>query len=180
VVNRGSGGEQSWELLRRFDRDVTAAGPRAVIIWGHINDVFRTPRDSIDAGLARARESYAEMVRKARAAGIEPILATEITARRPAGAGAAIRSWIGRLRGRESYDAWVNRHVIAVNDWLRSFAGRENVLLLDLQPVLADAKGRRRAATARPDGVHVSEAGYQALTAYAVPVLERHLAAAQR
>jgi lysophospholipase L1-like esterase len=176
VVNRGIGGEQTHELLERFDRDVIAARPRAVIIWGHINDVFRTPRDSMDAGLARARDSYAEMVRKARAAGIEVILATEITMRRPAGWLTAVRSWLGRVRGKETYDAYVNRHVSALNDWLRGFAAREGILVLDLQPVIADSRGRRRAESSQPDGVHVAPAGYDSLTTYAMPLLERHFA----
>jgi lysophospholipase L1-like esterase len=176
VVVKGIGGQQTWELLERFDRDVTALAPRAVIIWGHINDVFRTPRDSMARGLARARESYAEMVRRGRAAGIEVILATEITMRRPRGVGTALRAFLARIRGKENYPDFINRHVSDLNVWLRSYAAEEGLLLLDLETALFDRKGRRRGDTVKDDGVHVTEAGYDAVSAYALPLLERHVA----
>ena len=79
LVNRGVAGQQSFELLARFDADVLPAQPRAVILWGFINDVFRAPRDKVDAAMARSRGSFEDMMQRARAHGIEPIVATEVT-----------------------------------------------------------------------------------------------------
>lgn len=178
VVNKGMEGQQSFELLERFDRDVVALRPRAVIIWGYINDVFRTPQDSLDAGLERARASFIEMIRRARAARIEVVLATEIFIGPRQGWRDRLRSWIGRLLGKEGYDAYVNRQVSLLNDWLRALAASEGVPLLDLQAVLSDADGRRLRSSSLPDGSHVSPSGYALMTAYAVPILERHFAQA--
>ncbi len=52
---------------------------------------------------------------------------------------------------------------------------REGLLVLDLQTVLADASGTRRAEFADADGSHIPEHGYAALDRYAVPLLQAHL-----
>jgi hypothetical protein len=40
--------------------------------------------------------------------------------------------------------------------------------------VLCDARGQRTKESRTADGGHITPAGYQALTAYARPVLEEH------
>jgi lysophospholipase L1-like esterase len=177
VINSGVAGQQSFELLARFDGDVLAHQPRAVIIWGFINDVFRTPRGTIGEGLARARESISAIVARSRAAGIEPILATEVTIRYKAGIAERLAVLAGTILGRPGYHDYVNRHVLDTNAWMREYAAREGIFLLDLQPPLADASGLRKAAFAKEDGSHLPPAAYDALSAYAVPRLEQHLAA---
>jgi lysophospholipase L1-like esterase len=176
VANKGITGQQSFQLLDRFDADVVALRPRAVIIWGFINDIFRSDRQKIDATLQRTRDSVVAMVRKARAQGIEPILATEVTIRPPASWSETLASWVGWALGKESYQDRVNQRVLDVNRWLRETAAREGVLLLDLQPIVSDSSQIRRRQYATPDGSHLTPAAYEALTAYALPILEKHLA----
>jgi uncharacterized SAM-binding protein YcdF (DUF218 family)/lysophospholipase L1-like esterase len=177
VVNKGISGQQSWELLARFEEDVTPEQPRAVIIWGFINDVFRSPRDQMDKTQARARESMESMVRAARAQGIEPILATEVTIRGRDTWSDTLGSWVGWVTGKEGYPAYINKHVLATNQWLRDYAAREHVQLLDLQPAVSDASGFRRREFADADGSHIPAAGYAELTRYAVPRLASRLGA---
>jgi uncharacterized protein len=174
VVNKGVSGQESWELLERFDRDVIAMQPSAVILWGYINDVFRSSRDQMDAALARARDSFEQMVRKSEAAGIEVILASEIFIRAKDDWRETIASWVGWAMGKESYQDYINGRVAELNVWLRQKAIQDRCLLLDLQPVLADASSPRRKDSADGDGSHISPAGYAALTAYTVPRLEQH------
>jgi lysophospholipase L1-like esterase len=176
VLNVGREGQQSWELLARLEADVLASAPRAVLIWGYINDIFRSPRASVTAASDRARESVTRMVELARAAGVEPMLATEVTIRpqdtwRERAAGV-----VADVLGRTSYQDYINSHVVSLNQWLRGFARREQVLLLDFEKVLAGDDGLRRLEYAREDGSHISGDGYAALTAYAAPILERRLA----
>ncbi|MEZ5416203.1 MAG: ElyC/SanA/YdcF family protein [Vicinamibacterales bacterium] len=173
VVNAGVPGQQSFELLERFDRDVVSRRPRAVVIWGFINDIFRAS-DAATA-LARARQSIEETVRRARAAGIEPILATEVTIRPRKTIVDSVMSTVGWLLGRTSNQDLVNQQVRDVNQWMREFAGAQNILVLDLERVLAGADGRRLWAFAVEDGSHISPEGYRALTDYARPILIRHL-----
>jgi uncharacterized SAM-binding protein YcdF (DUF218 family)/lysophospholipase L1-like esterase len=176
VVNKGVPGQQSFELLDRFDRDVVALKPRAVILWGFINDIFRSDRSKIQTTLARARESFETMIRRARASGIEPILTTEVTIRPASSWLEMLAGWIGAARGKESYHDWINKHVLETNAWTRELARRENVLLLDLQPVISESSQRRHRRFAHEDGSHITSAGYAALTAYALPMLDRHFA----
>ena len=175
IENRGVAGQQSFELLARFDQDVVTRRPRAVILWGFINDVFRSPRPQITETLARARDSFDEMITRARRAGIEPIIATEITAGLKAGATEALANLVGGLLGKQGYHDYVNRHVMDTNAWLRERARQERLMLLDFEQVLAGAEGgvRRRGFTAA-DGSHVTATGYAALSAYALPLLESH------
>jgi uncharacterized SAM-binding protein YcdF (DUF218 family)/lysophospholipase L1-like esterase len=174
VVNRGVSGQQSFEMLERFERDVVAARPRAVIIWGFINDIFRTSPQGAEAALTRMRDSYARMIESCRSHGIEPVLATEVTLRPQEGWTDTVRLWIARLRGKEPYQERINRYVHAGNQWLLDAAREKKILVLDFQAALGDGHGRRRREFIADDGSHITPAGYAALTAYAAPILERH------
>jgi uncharacterized SAM-binding protein YcdF (DUF218 family)/lysophospholipase L1-like esterase len=175
VVNAGVPGEQSWEMLARFDRDVVARKPRAVILWGFINDIHRAPKDRIDPAVTRARDSFTTMIAKARAAGIEPILATELTIRPLDGWGEWAAGWLGWMMGKTSYQEMVNSRVIETNAWLRELARKEGLLLVDLHPQLSEPSGERRRAFAKDDGSHIPPAGYAVIAAYAEPLVDAHL-----
>lgn len=166
IIKKGVNGEQSFEMLARFETDVVAIKPDAVIIWGFINDVFRSDRDRIDQTLIRTRESFLAMVELSKKSGITPILATEVTIRGKAGWLESFEEMIGKLLGKSSYQEYVNGHVVETNHWIRGLATREGILLLDLETVLADRQGKRRKEFARPDGSHISPRGYEALMRY--------------
>jgi lysophospholipase L1-like esterase len=172
VVNLGVSGQQSFEMLDRFDRDVTPTGARAVVIWGFINDIFRGQNQ--DEAAIKVRNSYTEMIARARAHGIEPILATEVTIRPSDSWGETIAGLVGWALGKESYQDRINRHVLAVNAWLKDLARKERLLLLDFHSATSDEQGRRRPEFIDKDGSHITQAGYAALTAYATPILEGH------
>lgn len=168
VVNKGVGGQESHEMLARFADDVTAKGPRYVIIWGFINDVFRTDLDQAETRLERSRDDYRRMVELARAADIRPVLATEITMAKSPGLVNALRYWLDGLRGKQSYAERVNRHVMAMNAWIREFGADNGIPVLDFEAVFAESDGWRQPAFATDDGSHVTTEGYAALTAYVV------------
>lgn len=173
-VNKGVGGEQSHEMLARFEEDVIQIQPRAVILWGYINDIHRSGAEGMEETKARARRSFEEMVELARANGIEPILATEVTLRGKNNFKDRVATVIGGLLGKQSYQDRVNGHVLELNGWLREYAAGNGLLLLDLQPVLSDKNDRRRKEYAQQDGSHITAAGYEALTSHFAEILERH------
>lgn len=173
VVNRGVGGEETGDMLGRFQSDVVAQRPAAVLIWGHVNNITRTPPARLAAVKAATRGHYEEMLRQARAAGIEVIFATEIPWTEPSGPVDRLRGFVGRLRGRESYAVRVSREVGELNDFLRELAAREGLLLLDFERSFARDDGTRRTEFAAGDGSHISAAGYGALTEYATRELAR-------
>ena len=166
VINRGVGGEETGDMLKRFASDVVAARPDAVLIWGHVNNITRSPPDRIEAAKAAALGHYAEMLRQARSAGIEVIFATEVPWTEPGGFMNALRGWVGWLRGKESYAARTSAHVHQVNEQLRKLARSEGCLLLDFEGLFANTDGTRKTEYAAEDASHISPAGYEALTAY--------------
>jgi len=173
-VNHGVSGEQSDEMLARFDRDVATLRPDSVVLWGFINDIFRAPKAEIVERLARTKEDFGTMIARARGAGIRPILATEVTIRHKAGWMEDVHARVGRLLGRASYQDYVNGHVRAVNAWLRELARTESLLLLDFENVVSGADGARRVEYAQEDGSHISPDGYVAIDRYAAPLLRAH------
>jgi acyl-CoA thioesterase I len=168
-INKGMEGQQSWELLERFERDVLRESPRAVIIWGFINDIFRSPAAEVDAALERARQSFTAMVERAEASSITPIVATEVPIRGRKGLKESTLATIGSLLGKRSYQDRVNAQVRAMNAWIRTMAAEHRLTILDLHHVLADGRGRRRPEYATSDGSHLSPGAYHALTETFVP-----------
>ncbi len=173
IVNKGVDGEQSFQMLARFKRDVLDERPDVVIIWGFINDIFGSSREGIDPTLERTRRNITKMVDLARANGIKPVIATEVTIRRRSGLKETIASWIGRIKGGESYQDYVNRHVLRTNQWIREYSLEQRIQLLDFQPLLADGEGRRKREYAREDGSHLSALAYKRLSQYADEILSK-------
>jgi lysophospholipase L1-like esterase len=165
VINKGVGGQQSFELLDRFHRDVVELHPGKVIIWGFINDIFRSDSSERTAAVARIKESFQEMVRLSRENNITPILATEITLGTRGGLKETVAGIIGGLMGKTSYQERVNSYVMEVNEWLKAYASEQGLAVLDFQEALADEKGLvRKKEYTQEDGSHVSEEGYRILS----------------
>ena len=166
VVNKGVNGQQSHEMMARFETDVVALKPNAVLIWGFINDIFRSDQAKIRETLDLTRKSMQAMVNSAKKAGIVPILATEVTIRSRDGWKETMGDLVGSLLGKTSYQEYVNGHVRETNRWIRDLAAREEIPLLDFETVLVDQQGMRRRDLSKPDGSHISSEGYEALRRY--------------
>jgi lysophospholipase L1-like esterase len=177
IINRGHSGDHVSELLARFDRDVVAERPRAVLIWGFDNDVVDARDRNLDAPgvLAAVQRAYTEMVERAERNGIEPILATDVTFARHAGLVAAAWRGIDRLLGRTEFEDRMNPIVLEGNERLRDLARSRNLLLLELQIALSDHAQYRRPEFVEPDGTHITPAGYAELTKRVLPALRAHL-----
>jgi lysophospholipase L1-like esterase len=173
VINRGVGGEETADMLKRFDKDVIAARPDAVLIWGHVNDITRSSPEALETKKTAARRHYTEMFDKARAADIQVILATEIPWTEQTGILNTVRAWIGQLRGKQGYAERTTGHVHELNQFLKEQAAKEQLVLLDFERVFANESGTRKLEFAAADGSHISPAGYAALNAYSQRELGR-------
>lgn len=171
VLNRGAGGEETHQVRARLERDVLSAKPSAVLIWGHINNVHRAPQGGIEGAKTKAIEDYRAMVEQVRGAGAQVYLATEVTLTDSLSWRDRIVNAINKLRGKQSYASWVNQQVREVNAWLRTYAAEQNIKLLDFEKTVDDGDGFRKAEYTSPDGTHISEAGYAALTKYSQSVI---------
>lgn len=167
VINKGVGGEETHQVRARFERDAIALNPRAVLIWGHINNIHRAPPGGMAQAVEKARADYVHMASRARAEGVRVILATEVTLSEAVGFMNRVAAFVGRLRGKQGYNARINEQVRALNEWLRAYARKEGLQLLDFEKVFDDGRGFRKVKYTTDDGSHISKEGYDALTAYA-------------
>ena len=172
LVNKGIGGEKSSDMLARFERDVIDLNPRAVIIWGFINDIFGSNREEIKDTNRRTIDDLKKMVTRTSEAKVIPILATEATIRPPETLKETIMEWVGSMLGKKGYHQFVNKQVLEVNQWIREFAQLQQIILLDFQSQLADESGMRKKEYSAEDGSHLSAAAYGRLTAYSEKILE--------
>ena len=135
VLNHGVNGERSDQIRARFERDVIAHQPSAVVIIAGVNDVYqgRTAGHVI--------EQLAAMYRDAGAAGI-PVIAGSIVPYNTATADQNIRM-------RE------------INDWIRRRAAEDpEVRFVDTRAAVAAADDPNRLFDS-PDGLHPSPEGYR-------------------
>jgi|SRR5688572_2841963 len=149
VLNRGVNGERSDEILARFDRDVLALQPRAVVIIAGVNDVYqgRTPAHVID--------QLAGMYERARRESITVLAGTIIP------------------YNTATPDQNARMHV--VNDWIRSHCdANPHVHFVDTRGAVA-APHSADLLDDTPDQLHPSPAGYRHMSDAIRPVLERAL-----
>ncbi len=166
VINKGIGGNQSFEMLARFDKDVTSLNPEVVILWGFINDIFRSDREKMDDTLAKIKECYSDMTALAEKNGIQPVLATEVTMSLRPGLKEAVGNFIGKVTGKVSYQEYISTRVIEINRWLKKYAAERELVVLDIQSLLTDGKTLRKKIYAQEDGSHISVEGYQVISDY--------------
>nr|WP_298726363.1 GDSL-type esterase/lipase family protein [uncultured Steroidobacter sp.] len=171
VTNMASCGLVTSEVRARFERDVIELKPDAVLIWGHSNDVIRSTPEHMAATKQQAQENYQAMIEQARAAGITPILATDLTIPIPDTMTEKLLSFIGNVRGKADYRVQKNTEIKALNEWLRAYARAQNIKLLDLEKALASGNGTRRVEYTRADNSHITPAGYEAITRYVISQL---------
>ena len=147
-------------------RDALTPAPQIVLIWGHYNDVVRAPAERRSQVAGRAKENYQAMVQQARNAGAQVVLVTEITMPIPDTWSERLKAQAGRVLGKVDYRRRTNAVITEINDWLRSYASRQGIVLLDFERALASANGTRSVEYTRTDGSHLNAAGYEALTRY--------------
>jgi lysophospholipase L1-like esterase len=175
VVNKGISGETSIEILNRFDQDVISLKPFAVIIWGCINDIFNANQEEIESTLNKTKKNFIAMVKLARDNDIIPILTTELTIRSKSNWSEIIANWMGKILRRESYQDYINKHVLAINKWIIEYAKTQDIMLLDFHTTLSEEKGIRKKEYAVEDGSHISPKGYEKLTSYTKKILVDYL-----
>jgi membrane dipeptidase len=149
VLNRGINGERSDQIAARFDRDVLANAPAAVIIIAGVNDVYQGR--SVDQVTANLRAMYD----RAAAAGI-PVIA-------------------GSIVPYNSASADANRKMHEINAWIAAQAAHDhNVFAVDTRAAAAAREDGDRLA-ASPDGLHPDVAGYRAMAEAIMPAVVQAL-----
>jgi lysophospholipase L1-like esterase len=166
VVNAGVGGNETRDMLARYEKDVLSQKPRYVLIWGFINDYTRNPAEKHPQVAQAIEQRITEMVDQAIARGIQPVLATEVTLPAATSAWGEFTASVYRTLGRTGYQDRINTQVMNSNRWLKKFAAQRNLGVLDLQSALAPEGFFREREYSLPDGSHLTPAAYTALTRF--------------
>lgn len=159
-VNRGIGSQVTAQMLLRFEQDVVALHPRAVVILAGVNDVTGFLQIESAESIVANIEAMADI---ARAHGIAVILCTILPVNNYT---EAARSVVQERKPDE---------LRAINARLRALAARRGFAFADYDAVLADRAGLMGAAYTR-DGVHPLAAGYARMA----PVAAQAIATAIR
>jgi lysophospholipase L1-like esterase len=137
LANAGVGGNTTTQMLARMDTDVIALKPSHMTLWGGTNDPW-TSFAEVDNTMGR----MAQMMDKARAAGIYTFLISETTA--------------------NSKGTTFPKYVAYHNELLRAYAATNaGVEFWDFNAIItnpADANGYHKSALLR-DGLHLSPLG---------------------
>ena len=148
VVNRGIGGQNTSQMLLRFEDDVVALKPAAVVILGGTNDLRAYVGDPASVGpsaLKRIARNITAMSDIAKARGIAVVLATVPP--------------VGADREAVSRDADA---IMAVNAWIAAFAAERGYPVADYHAALVDPAGVLPPALSA-DGIHPNAQGYDAM-----------------
>nr|WP_295112862.1 GDSL-type esterase/lipase family protein [uncultured Caulobacter sp.] len=159
IVNRGIGGQNTSQMLLRFQDDVVALSPVVVVILGGTNDLRAYVGDPASVGasaLARISRNITAMADIAKGRGFKVVLATLPP--------------VGADREKVSRDAGA---IKAVNAWIEAFAAERGYPVADYHAALVDTAGVLPQALSL-DGIHPNTDGYAAMR----PPLEQALAKA--
>jgi lysophospholipase L1-like esterase len=149
VLNRGINGERSDQIAARFDRDVIAERPDAVVIIAGVNDVYQ----------GRAAAEVTRVLRDL----------YDLAAR------ASIPVVAGSIVPYNTATAAANAAMREINQWIQSEAARRaNVSFADTRTATAAADDPDR-LTASPDGLHPDVDGYRRMADVLAPALASHL-----
>ena len=159
-IDRGISGQTTPQMVLRMMADVVDLRPVAVHIMAGTNDIAGNTGPMT---AAMTQDNFRMMSDIARAHGIKVLIASIPPA--------AAFPWRPGLETR--------RPIAELNAWLKSFAAATGATWVDYHPVLDDGTGAMKPGLAS-DGVHPTEAGYDAMATVIDPILARTLRHARR
>jgi lysophospholipase L1-like esterase len=161
-VNRGISGQTTPQMLIRFRQDVIDLKPKVVVILAGTNDLAGntgpTTLEAIEANLI----SMAEL---ARANGIRVVLASLLpVSDYESRDGKPIVQTVRRQPDK----------IIALNDWMKEYAGKNQLIYLDYFSAMVDGKGFLKDELSN-DGLHPNAAGYAVMNPLAEAAIQSSL-----
>jgi lysophospholipase L1-like esterase len=140
VINRGISGQTTAQMVGRFQEDVIALHPRAVLILAGTNDIAGNTGPTT---LTWIEANIRTMAQAAKANHVRVVLASVLPAAR--------YSW------RPALEPVPQIH--ALNDWMAAYAKAQRLIFLDYRPPLDDGHAGFKTELS-PDGVHPNAKGY--------------------
>ena len=154
-INRGIGGQTTPQMLVRFRSDVIALKPKVVVILAGTNDIAGNTGPST---LEMIEDNLASMAELARANGIKVVMSSVLPV--------YDYLWKPGLKPAPK--------IIALNKWMKDYAGKHGAIYLDYHSAMSDARGGMRSELTH-DGVHPNEAGYRIMAPLAEQAIHKAL-----
>lgn len=158
-VNRGIGGQVTAQMVLRFQQDVVALKPAAVVILAGINDLDGALQRESNEGIEANWEAMADI---ARAHHIKVVFASIMPVNNYTDNARAM------LVDRDP------RRIRALNEWLAAFCKRRGFQYADYYRVLVNSDGLLRADLTH-DGLHPDPVGYELMAPIADAAIARSL-----
>lgn len=157
LLNRGISGQTTPQMLVRFRQDVVDLKPAVVHILAGTNDLAGNTGPTT---LKDIENNLSSMVEIAEANHIRIVLASVLPA--------LDFPWRPGLQPAP--------RIVALNNWIRAYARRRNLVYADYYSALVDSQGGFKSELA-DDGVHPNRAGYAVMSPIAHESIRRTLAA---
>ncbi len=167
-INRGISGQTTSQMLLRFRPDVIDLKPKVVVILAGTNDIAgNTGPMTIEA----IEGNLASMVELAHANNINVVLASilPVSDYNTNRTGAPIVQTIRRPPAQ----------ILALNTWMKNYAGQKNLVYLDYFSATVDDKGFLKIELAT-DGLHPNVKGYEIMKTLAEQAIKTALKKKQK
>ncbi|MGI4756570.1 MAG: SGNH/GDSL hydrolase family protein [Janthinobacterium lividum] len=156
-IDRGISGQTTPQMLIRFQQDVVALKPAAVVILAGTNDIAGNTGPETPEMI---QNNFRSMAAIADASGIKLILSSTLPVDDYA--------WRRGLQPAEK--------VRALNTWMKDFCAEHHYIYLDYYTALATPEGAMKPGTSK-DGVHPTAAGYAIMAPLAQAAIDQALTA---
>jgi len=160
-IDRGIGGQTTTQMLVRFRQDVITLKPKVVVILAGTNDIAGNTGPMT---LEQTADAITSMAQLATANDIKVVLSSVLpvsdTVRRDDG------EFFIQTRSRPP------AKILAMNEWLKSFAERNGYTYLDYYTALVDQNGSVKDGLTF-DGLHPNAKGYAVMTPLAEEAIRK-------
>ena len=158
-VNRGIGGQTTPQMLVRFRQDVINLRPKVVLILAGTNDIAGNTGPMRNEDIQANYASFAEL---AKLHGIRMIYASILP----------VHNYTDRAR--DFFAQRPQARILELNDWLKDYCAKNDIVYLDYFSALVDEKGMLKKDLA-DDGLHPNAAGFKIMAPLAESAIQKAL-----
>jgi lysophospholipase L1-like esterase len=158
-VNRGIGGQTTPQMLVRFRQDVINLQPKVVLILAGTNDIAGNTGPMRNEDIEANYASFAEL---AKLHGIRVIYASILP----------VHNYTDRAK--DFFAQRPQARILALNEWLKDYCAKNDIVYLDYFSALVDDKGMLKKDLA-DDGLHPNAAGFKVMAPLAEAAIAKAL-----
>ena len=159
-LNRGIGGQTTPQMLVRFRQDVIDLHPKVVVILAGTNDIAG---NTGPMSLEDIEANYSSMAELARLHNIRVVFSSILP----------VHNYTPKSQ--EFFAQRSPEKILELNQWLKNYCGRSELVYLDYFSPMVDDKGLLKRELA-DDGLHPNQAGYKFMAPLAETAIQKALA----